>query len=89
MEKEKKVATGSPCHANRSASQFFDTYLFLESERDTSNWSLLDSLHQMSGVASNLVSKSLCLDNTDVVDDSLICMEVVGKPAQSSKNTLL
>ena len=29
----------------------------------------------------NLVSKSLCLDLADVIDDSLIYMEVVGQPA--------
>ena len=30
--------------------------------------------------AGDLVSKSLCLDLADVVDDSLIYMEVVGQP---------
>jgi hypothetical protein len=56
------------------------TYLFLESERNASDGSLLDSLHQVGGEASDLVSKSLCLDHGDVVDDSLIYMEVVGQP---------
>ena len=35
----------------------------------------------MSGEASNLVPKSLCLDLTDVINDSLVHMEVIGKPA--------
>ena len=30
--------------------------------------------------AGDLVSKSLCLDLADVIDDSLIYMEVVGQP---------
>ena len=60
------------------------TYLFLEPERNASNGLLLDSLHQMSREAGNLVSKSLCLDLADVIDDSLIYMEVVGQPTQSS-----
>jgi hypothetical protein len=41
----------------------------------------------MGGETGNLVSKSLCLDLSDVVDDSLIYMEVVGQPRQ--ENTLL
>ncbi len=63
------------------------TYLFLKLERNSSDGSLLNSLHQVSGEAGDLVSKSLCLDDTDVVDDSLIYMEVVGQPTQI--NTLL
>jgi len=42
----------------------------------------------VSGEASNLVSKSLCLDLTDVIDDSLIYMEVVGQP-KTEENALL
>jgi len=34
----------------------------------------------MGGEASNLVSKSLRLDDCNVVDDSLIYMEVGGQP---------
>ena len=56
------------------------TYLLLESEGDTSDGSLGDSLHQVSGVTSNLVSESLGLDLSDIVDDSLVNMEVVGQP---------
>ena len=57
------------------------TYLLLESEGDTTDGLLLDSLHEMSGEASDLVPKSLCLDLTDVINDSLVHMEVIGKPA--------
>ena len=57
------------------------TYLFLKSEGDTSDGSLLDSLHQVGREAGDLVSESLGLDRTDVINDSLIYMEVVGQPA--------
>lgn len=56
------------------------TYLFLKSEGDASDGSLLDSLHKMGREAGDLVSESLSLDRTDVIDDSLICVEVMGQP---------
>jgi len=56
------------------------TYLLLKFKRDASDWSLLDTLHQVRGVSGNLVSKSLCLDDGHIIDDSLIYMEVVGQP---------
>ena len=52
----------------------------LETKRDTSDGSLLNSLHQVSGETSNLVAESLCLDLADVIDDPLVDMEVVGQP---------
>ena len=61
------------------------TYLFLKSEGDASDGSLLDSLHQVSREAGDLVSESLGLDLTDVINDSLIYMEVVGQPRQDTK----
>ena len=61
------------------------TYLFLKSEGDTSDGSLLDSLHQVSREAGDLVSESLGLDLTDVINDSLIYMEVVGQPEHDTK----
>lgn len=64
------------------------TYLFLESERNASDGSLLDSLHQVSREAGNLVSKSLCLNLADVVDDSLVHMEVVGQPKTNRRAQL-
>ena len=41
----------------------------------------------MSGEASNLVSKSLCLNDGNIVNDSLIYMEVVGQPLQSKHSS--
>ena len=61
------------------------TYLFLKSEGDTSDGSLLDSLHQVGREAGDLVSESLGLDRADIVNDSLIYMEVVGQPRQDIK----
>jgi len=57
------------------------SFLLLKSERDTSHGSLLNALHQMGGKAGNLVSKSLGLDDCNVVDDSLVHMEVLGQLA--------
>ena len=65
------------------------TYLFLKSEGDTSDGSLLDSLHQVGREAGDLVSESLGLDRTDVINDSLIYMEVVGQPTQDNKRAPL
>ena len=65
------------------------TYLFLKSEGNASDGSLLDSLHKMGREAGDLVSESLGLDLTDVIDDSLIYMEVVGQPTQDNKRAPL
>ena len=56
------------------------TYLFLESEGDAADWALLNTLHKVTGVTSNLVSEFLSLDDCNVVDDSLVYMEVSGEP---------
>lgn len=40
----------------------------------------------MGGETGNLVSKSLGLDDCNVVDDSLIYMEVVGQPINKTKS---
>lgn len=53
--------------------------LFLQLERDTSNWALLDSLHQVGGVTSNLVSESLGLDLSNLGGQSLVGLEVQGQ----------
>lgn len=50
--------------------------LLLQLEGDTSNWTLLNSLHQVGGVTSNLVSQSLGLDNSDLRGQSLVGLEV-------------
>lgn len=39
--------------------------------------------------AGDLVSESLGLDSTDVIDDSLVYMEVVGQPRQDRKRAPL
>ena len=61
--------------------------LFLKLERDASNGSLLDSLHQVGGEASDLVSQSLGLDHGHIVDDALVYMEVVCKPVFCATNS--
>ena len=60
------------------------TYLFLESEGDAADWTLLNALHKVTGVTSNLVSEFLSLDDCNVVDDSLVYMEVSGEPTQTN-----
>ena len=56
----------------------------LESERDASDRSLLDSLHKVGGVSSDLVPESLGLDHTHVIEDSLVSVEVLGEPANAT-----
>ena len=60
------------------------TYLFLETEGDAADWSLLNALHKVTGEAGNLVSKFLSLDDCNVVDDSLVYMEVGGEPTEQN-----
>ena len=55
------------------------SFHFLELERDASNWTLLNSLHQVSGETSNLVSHSLGLNDGNVIDDSLVEVEILGQ----------
>ena len=59
--------------------------LLLKTKRDASDGSLLNSLHQVSGETGNLVAESLCLDLADVIDDSLVDMEVVGQPKRQGR----
>jgi hypothetical protein len=42
----------------------------------------LDALHEVTGVTSDLVSELLGLDHSNVVDNSLIYMEVGGQPTK-------
>ena len=53
--------------------------LLLKLERDTSNWTLLDSLHQMGSVTCDLVSQSLGLDSGDLIAESLVGLEIQSK----------
>ena len=52
------------------------TLLLLQLERDTTDWALLDSLHQVGGVTGDLVSESLGLDLGDLRGQSLVGLEV-------------
>ena len=55
------------------------TLLLLKTERDTTDGTLLDSLHQVSGETSNLVSESLGLNDSNVINDTLVGVEVNGE----------
>lgn len=52
------------------------TLLLLQLERDSSNGTLLNSLHQVGGVTSDLVSESLGRDLGDLRGQSLVGLEV-------------
>lgn len=54
-------------------------YLFLNLERDSLYWTLLDSLHQIGGVTSNLVSESLGRNLCVLGQDLLVYVEVEGE----------
>lgn len=60
--------------------------LLLELEGDTSDGTLLDSLHEVGGVASNLVSESLGGDDSDLVSESLVGLEIEGELGVVSLN---
>lgn len=52
------------------------TLFLLETERDTAHRSAVDALHQMGGVASNLVAEALGRDQGDLTADLLVGGEV-------------
>jgi len=52
------------------------TLLLLELEGDTTDGSTLDALHEMGGVAGNLVAQALGGDDSDLIADSLVGLEV-------------
>jgi len=52
------------------------TLLFLKLERDTTNGTTLDTLHQMSGVSGNLVPEPLGGNDGDLITDPLVGLEV-------------
>jgi hypothetical protein len=60
--------------------------LLLKLEGDTSDGTLLDSLHEVGGVASDLVSESLGGDNSDLISKSLVGLEVEGELGVVSLN---
>lgn len=74
-----------PAHDQMLINQNGGAYLFLEAEGDAADGTLLNALHEVGGVAGNLVSQSLGLDDGDVVNDSLIYMEVVREPTKHTR----
>jgi hypothetical protein len=52
------------------------TLLLLELEGDTTDGTLLDTLHQVSGVTSNLVAKTLGGDVSNLTGKTLVGLEV-------------
>lgn len=52
------------------------SFFFLQLKRDASDGTLLNSLHQVGGVTSDLVTQSLGLDNGDFRSQSLVGFEV-------------
>lgn len=52
------------------------TLLLLELEGDTTDWSTLNALHQVSGESSDLVAKSLGGDDGNFIADLLVGVEV-------------
>lgn len=52
------------------------TLLLLKLEGDTTDGTTLNTLHQVGGVASNLVAQTLGSDDSDLVADALVGLEV-------------
>jgi len=52
------------------------TFLLLELQGDTTDGSLRDTAHQVGGVSSNLVSHPLGWEDSDLIDDTLVRVEV-------------
>lgn len=55
------------------------TLFLLKLEGDTSNWALLDTLHQMGGVTSDLVSETLGWDVSNFTGETLVGFKVEGE----------
>lgn len=62
------------------------SFFFLQLEGDTSDGTLLNSLHQVGGVTGNLVSQSLGLDNGDFLSQSLVGFKVKSQLGVESFN---
>jgi hypothetical protein len=62
------------------------TLLLLKLEGDTTDGSTLNSLHQVGGVAGNLVAQALGGDNSDLITDTLVGLEVQGELGVVSLN---
>merc|ERR1719471_834672 len=55
------------------------TLFFLEFNGDTTNWSSSNTFHQVSDEPGDLVSETLGWDNSDLLDDPLVSVEVQGQ----------
>lgn len=69
------------------------TLLLLELQRDTTDRGLCDTAHQVCRVSGNLVSHPLRWQDSDLIDDTLVGMEVQRQPCvvllDDSTGTLL
>jgi hypothetical protein len=65
------------------------SYLLLNLEGNTSDGTILDSLHKVGGETSNLVSDSLGWHNTDLAQDLLVDVEIVSELEVVLLNELL
>ena len=52
---------------------------FLEFNGDTTNWSSSNTFHQVSDETGDLVSETLGWNNSDLLDDPLVSVEVQGQ----------
>lgn len=52
---------------------------FLKLEGDTTDWTTLNTFHQMGGVTSNLVAETLGGNDGNLIADSLVGLEVHGE----------
>ena len=52
---------------------------FLEFNGDTTNWSSSDTFHQVSDETGDLVPETLGRNNSDLLDDPLVSVEVQGQ----------
>lgn len=55
------------------------TLLLLQLEGDTTDGTVLDTLHQVGGVAGNLVAQALGGDDGDLIANALVGLEVEGQ----------
>lgn len=62
------------------------SFFFLQLERDASDGTLLNSLHQVGGVTGDLVTQSLRLDDGDFRSQSLVGFEVKSQLGVESFN---
>jgi hypothetical protein len=57
------------------------TYLFLKAQGNSADGTDGNALHKVSGETGNLVTETLSLDDSNVIDNSLVGVEIGGEPA--------